>query len=158
MKLAGTYEFNAPRAVVWEMLQDPDVIGQIMPGSEKLEEVEENKYKAVMIVKVGPVTGRFEGSVELTDLNPPESYTMILGGKGSAGHMNGTGTVELEDNGDETTTMHYSGEAQVGGRIAAVGQRLLDMAGKMIAKQSLKNLAKQVEQRIAQGDEPAKLV
>lgn len=149
MKLEGTYEFNAPREVVWEMLQDPDVIGKIMPGSEKLEEVDENKYLAVMTVKVGPVTGRFEGSVELTDLNPPESYTMILGGKGPAGHMNGTGNVRLEENGDQTV-MHYSGDAQVGGRIAAVGQRLLDMAAKMIAKQSLKNLAKQVEQRISE--------
>ena len=151
MKLEGTYTFEAGREFVWDMLQDPEVISSIIPGSEQMEEIGENKYLSVLMVKVGPVNGRFEGSVELTDLNPPESYTMIMNGKGPAGHVNGTGSVRLEADGDNTI-MHYTGDAQVGGKIAAVGQRLLDVAAKQLAKQSLKTLANKIKERIAEGE------
>jgi carbon monoxide dehydrogenase subunit G len=133
------------------MLQDPEVISSIIPGSEQLEEIGENKYLSVLVVKVGPVNGRFEGQVELTDLNAPESYTMIMSGKGPAGHVDGTGNVRLEADGD-TTIMHYTGDAKVGGKIAAVGQRLLDVAAKQLAKQSLNLLAKRIQERIAAGE------
>jgi hypothetical protein len=151
MKLEGTYTFEASREFVWDMLQDPEVISSIIPGSEQLEEIGENKYLSVLVVKVGPVNGRFEGQVELTDLNAPESYTMIMSGKGPAGHMNGTGNVRLEEQ-DGTTIMHYTGDAKVGGKIAAVGQRLLDVAAKQLAKQSLNLLAKRIQERIAAGE------
>ena len=147
MKLEGTYEFDAPRQVVWDMLQDPEVIGSIIPGAGVPEEIGENHYLMLMVIKVGPVNGRFESSVHLTDLNPPESYTMNVTGKGPAGHMNGTGNVNLEEQ-DGKTIMHYSGDAQVGGKVAAVGQRLLDMTAKAITKQSLNMLAKRIRRRI----------
>jgi len=151
MKLEGTYNFEAKREFVWDMLQDPEVISSIIPGSEKLEEIGENKYLSVLKIKVGPVSGRFEGQVELTDLNAPESYTMIMSGKGPAGHMNGTGNVRLEEDGD-ATIMHYTGDAQVGGKVAAVGQRLLDVAAKQMAKQSLNLLAKRIQERIKESE------
>ena len=150
MKLEGTYEFEAPRETVWEMLLDPEVISSIIPGSKGMEEIGPNKYQSVLEVKVGPVTGRFEGGVELKDLNAPESYSMEMNGKGPAGHVTGTGHVRLEQDGSKTI-MHYTGDAQVGGRIASVGQRLLDVAAKTMAKQSLNLLAKRVKERIAKG-------
>ncbi|MCI0698284.1 carbon monoxide dehydrogenase, partial [candidate division KSB1 bacterium] len=87
--------------------------------------------------------------VELKDLNPPESYNMAMSGKGPAGHVDGTGSVRLEHDG-KITTMHYSGDAKVGGKVAAVGQRLLDVVAKAMAKRSLNALAKKVQERIEQ--------
>lgn len=147
MHIEGTYEFESDRELVWDMLQDTEVIGSIMPGSKGLEEVGENKYYTGLVVKVGPVNGKFEANIELADINEPESYKLIIEGKGPAGHVNGEGVIRLEQN-DEITIMHYAGDAKVGGKIAAVGQRLLDVAAKQIAKQSLRKLAKRVEERI----------
>jgi hypothetical protein len=147
MKLEGSYEFETTREVVWEMLQDPEVIGSIVPGSQGMIEVGENKYESAIVVKVGPITGRFEGTVELKDLVAPESYNMAMTGKGPAGHVDGTGTVRLEYDG-KITTMHYTGDARVGGKIAAVGQRLLDVVAKAMAKRSLNALANKIQERI----------
>ena len=147
MHLEGTYTFNAAREIVWGMLQDPNVIGSIMPGSHGLEQIGENQYQSVLEVKVGPVNGRFESTIELADINAPESYKLLMTGKGPAGHVTGEGIIRLTY-ADGVTTMHYNGDAKVGGRIAAVGQRLLDVAAKSIAKQSLNSLAKKIEERI----------
>jgi uncharacterized protein len=140
MKLEGTYEFEAPR----------EVIGSIIPGAGKPEEIGENHYQMVLEVKVGPISGRFESTIQLTDLHPPENYHMIVTGKGPIGHMDGNGEVRLEAQ-DGKTIMHYTGDAQVGGKVAAVGQRLLDMTAKAITKQSLNALAKRIRQKIEEG-------
>jgi carbon monoxide dehydrogenase subunit G len=146
VKLEGTYTFEAPRGVVWPALLDPDVLAKVMPGCEKLEQIGENEYKGVLKIRVGPVQGQFEGVVTLADINTPESYRMRVDGKGAPGFMKGEGQVHLEDQG-ESTLMHYSGEAQVGGRIASVGQRLLDSSAKALTKQSLDGLHEQIKAR-----------
>lgn len=147
MKLEGTYTFEAPREVVWEALLDPNVLARVMPGCEKLEQVGENQYKGALKIRVGPVQGAFEGLVNLTDINTPESYRMQVDGKGAPGFMKGVGEVRLEDQG-ASTLMHYSGEAQVGGRIASVGQRLLDSSAKALTRQSLEGLHEQIKARL----------
>jgi carbon monoxide dehydrogenase subunit G len=147
VKVEGTYELEAPRHVVWDCLQDPEVIGSIIPGAAVPEEIGENHYQMVMEVKVGPVSGRFESSIQLTDLVAPESYHMLITGSGPPGHVKGDGDIRLEEQ-EDGTLMHYSGDAQVGGRIASVGQRLMDMAAKAIIAQSMKALAKRIEQRV----------
>ena len=146
MKLEGTYTFEAPRQAVWEALMDPEVLAKVMPGCEKLEEVEENKYKGILNVKVGPVQGKFEGVVTITEVNPPEGYSIQVDGRGPAGFMKGVGQIRLEDQG-ETTLIHYGGDAQVGGRIASVGQRLLDTTAKSMSRQSLEGLHNQIKAR-----------
>lgn len=146
MKLEGTYTFDAPREVVWQALLDPEVLGRVMPGGEALEKIGENEYKAVLKIRVGPVQGQFEGLVTLLDINPPESYRMQVSGKGAPGFMKGEGQVRLEDQGS-STLMHYSGEAQVGGRIASVGQRLLESSAKALTRQSLDGLHEQIKAR-----------
>jgi hypothetical protein len=147
MEISGDYTFNAPREFVWDILQDPEVIGSIIPGSSGLEEIAENKYTSTIVVKVGPVGGSFKAEIELADIKPPDSYKLILNSNSPVGYVAGEGAVRLEQTGD-VTTMFYSGNAKVGGKIAAVGQRLLDVAAKFITKQSLDGLAKRIEDRI----------
>ena len=146
MRLEGTYTFEAPRQAVWEALMDPEVLAKVMPGCEKLEQLEENKYKGILNVKVGPVQGKFEGVVTITEVNPPEGYSIQVDGRGPSGFMKGVGQIRLEDQG-ETTLIHYGGDAQVGGRIASVGQRLLDTTAKSMSRQSLEGLHNQIKAR-----------
>ena len=147
MHIEGSYDFDFERELVWDVLMDIDVLGSIIPGSKGLDAIGENKYESKLSVRVGPVNGKFEAQFELADVDAPESYRLIVAGKGPAGHVTGEGTIRLErDNGK--TVMHYAGDARIGGKIAAVGQRLLDVAAKQIAKQSLKKLSKQVEMRL----------
>ena len=147
MHIEGSYDFESERELVWEVLMDMDVLGGIIPGSKGLEAIGENKYQSKLAVRVGPVNGKFEANFELADINAPESYRLLVEGKGPAGHVTGEGTIRLEgENGK--TVMHYAGDARIGGKIAAVGQRLLDVAAKQIAKQSLRKLRKQVEMRL----------
>lgn len=144
MKLEGTYTFDAPKEVVWPMLQDPNVLAQVLPGCEKLTESGENQYNGVLNVKVGPVQGKFNGMITINDVVPLEGYSLVVDGNGPAGFVKGTGQLRLEGNGD-STTMHYSGDVQVGGRLASVGQRLLDTSAKAIVRQSLDGLDKHVQ-------------
>jgi hypothetical protein len=146
VKLEGTYTFDAPREVVWQALLDPNVLAKVMPGCERLDQIGENEYKGSLKIRVGPVQGQFEGIVHLLDITAPESYRMQIDGKGAPGFMKGTGEVRLEDHGG-STVMQYSGEAQVGGRIASVGQRLLDSSAKAITRQSLEGLHEQIKAR-----------
>ena len=146
MDLAGTYTFDAPRDEVWQALMDPAVLVSIMPGCESLEEVGENEYQTSLKIKGGPVQGKFKGNIELLEINEPDSYRMKVDGQGPSGFMKGDGQVKLESQGD-STLMHYTGTAQVGGRIASVGQRLLDSSAKAITKQSLDGLNQQITAR-----------
>ena len=147
MHIEGSYEFDSERELVWDVLMDIDVLGSIIPGSKGLQEIGENKYESKLAVKVGPVSGKFESQIELVDVIEPESYRLLVKGKGPAGHVTGAGEIRLaQENG--MTVMHYAGDARIGGKIAAVGQRLLDVAAKQITKQALKKLSKQIETRL----------
>ncbi|TNF80138.1 MAG: carbon monoxide dehydrogenase, partial [Acidobacteria bacterium] len=124
---------------VWEGLLDPGVLAATMPGCEKLELVGDNQYEGTLNIKVGPVQGKFQGKIQLEDIRPPEGYTMKVDGRGAPGFVKATATVGLSGEGDQTR-LRYDGDAQVGGRIASVGQRLLDSSAKAIIKQSLDGL------------------
>lgn len=152
MKLEGSYTFEAPRDVVWQALLDPEVLAKVMPGCEKLEQVGDNEYEGMIKIKVGPVQGKFQGKVILKDIKEPNSYSMIVDGKGAPGFMKGEGQVKLEEK-NGATIMHYAGQAQVGGKIASVGQRLLDSSAKALTKQSLDGLDRQIQTRV-QPDPP----
>jgi carbon monoxide dehydrogenase subunit G len=154
VNLEGTYQFDAPRDLVWEMLQDPNVLMLTMPGCEELTRIGENQYKGRMQVRIGPVQGLFQGVVELSELDAPESYRLQVSGTGPAGFINGAGKVRL-DEGDGSTTMQYEGTAEVGGRLVQVGQRLMESSARAITKQSLDNLAQQIAARSQpSGDAP----
>ena len=147
MKIEGSYPFAAPRDVVWPILTDPIVLASVMPGCETLETVGENQYHGILKIKVGPVQGKFQGDIVLADIHSPESYNITVNGKGAPGFVKGTGSLRLEADGD-MTMLHYSGDAQVGGRLASVGQRLLDTSANAIIRQSLEGLGQQVQARM----------
>lgn len=146
MKLEGDFSFGAARSKVWNAVLDPKVIAKIMPGCEELEETGENQYKGVMKVRVGPVQGKFQGTVGLSEIQEPESYRIEVGGKGPSGFLKGSGVIRLSPGEDaESTQLSYSIDAQVGGRIAGVGQRLIETTAKSIARQSLQTLERLID-------------
>jgi carbon monoxide dehydrogenase subunit G len=149
VKVAGEYVFNGPREKVWELVRDPEVLATALPGTQNLTPVSENEYEGKMHVRVGPVAGVFSGRVVASDEVPPESYTLMVEGKGAPGFAKGTGHVQLIDQGDGTTLMKYEGDVQIGGRIASVGQRLIDTASKSMIRQGLEALNKALEARVA---------
>ncbi len=155
MKIEGQHTFNAPRELVWKTVLDPDVLAAVLPGCEDFKEVGENEFTGTLKIKVGPVQGKFKGTVALTDLVEPASYNMRIQGKGAPGFVDGKGQLRLEDDGG-STVLHYEVDAKVGGRIASVGQRLLDSSSKVITRQALEGLDQQVTAKAAAsvGEEP----
>ena len=139
MKVEGDYLFDVGQEEVWNGLLDPEVLAATMPGCERLELVGENQYEGDLNIKIGPVQGLFKGKIELQDIEPPNGYKMTVDGRGAPGFVKATATVALASEGDQTR-LSYNGDAQVGGRIASVGQRLLDSSAKAIIKQSLEGL------------------
>ena len=153
MKLAGDYKFEAPVAEVWKALLDPVVLAAVMPGCEKLELVD-GAYVGELNIKVGPVQGKFQGKVILSDVEDEKGYTMTVDGRGQPGFVKANAAVKLTPVGEETT-MEYDADAQVGGRIASVGQRLIDSSAKASIKESLEGLNANVKARanVAEGEE-----
>jgi uncharacterized protein len=145
MKLAGDYSFEAGIQEVWDALFDPAVLAAVMPGCEKLELVN-GSYLGEIKVKVGPIQGNFSGKVDLSDMVEPKSYKMTVDGKGSTGFVKATATIGLESVGTGTKVT-YDADAQVGGKIASVGQRLVETSAKAIVKQSLEGLAENIKIR-----------
>ena len=155
MNLDGTFTFKGPRATVWELLQDPEVLAKALPGTERLELTSPDHFQGVMKVSVGPVTAaKFDVTVVLLDKVVPERFTMQIDGKGAVGYTKGTASIALADAPDAATTMQYTSNVQVGGKIAAVGQRLLESVGKMMMRQALEALERELEKRL-KGGEPA---
>ncbi len=148
MQIQGSHTFHAPRQAVWDALLDPTVLSMALPGGEQLEKMSDNEYKAAMNVKVGPVQGKFDGKVELSNIAEPDTYTMKVSGQGAPGFLTGEGNVTLTDV-EGGTLMSYIGDAQVGGRIAGVGQRLIESTAKSIIKQGLAALDGQIQARVA---------
>ncbi|MXZ37301.1 MAG: carbon monoxide dehydrogenase subunit G [Holophagales bacterium] len=147
MKIKGSHTLAVPRGVVWEAILDPEVLSRTLPGCEDMAPVGDNRFRGKLKMKVGPVQGVFEGGVELLDLDPPNGYSLKMDGKGAPGFVNGNGSLRLEDTDDGGTLLHYEIDAQVGGRIAAVGQRLLDSSAKVLTRQGLQGLEQQLAAR-----------
>ncbi|MEL6760658.1 MAG: carbon monoxide dehydrogenase subunit G [Myxococcota bacterium] len=153
MKLAGEYTFDAPVKTVWEALLDPEVLAATLPGCDKLELID-GVYEGELNIKVGPVQGKFKGKVALEELRELEGYTMVVDGKGAPGFVKARADIVLTESGPETK-ISYDSDAKVGGRIASVGQRLLEASAKAIVKQSLDGLNEIMKQRAAGNSDPA---
>ncbi len=140
MKIEGEYTFEGTREQVWEVVRDPEVLATALPGTQSLEQVSENEFQGEMHVRIGPVAGLFAGRVVISDEVPPESLTMTVEGKGKPGFIKGTGSVQLISQEADKTLMQYQGDMQVGGRLASVGQRMMDSVSKSLLKQGLDSL------------------
>ena len=138
MDMTDSRRIAAPREVVWAALNDPDVLKQCIPGCETIEKTSDTEMTAKVTLKIGPVKATFNGKVTLSDLDPPNGYTISgEGAGGAAGHAKGGAKVSLEaaegEEGAEETILHYDVKAQVGGKIAQLGGRLIDATAKKLA-------------------------
>ncbi|MGQ9547982.1 MAG: SRPBCC family protein [Roseiflexus sp.] len=148
MKISGNYTIDAPRDVVWEALNDIEVLARCVPGCERLEQIGDNEYEGTIKIGIQAIRGVYSGRIRIEDIDPPNHYKLIASGKSANGVVDGVGTVDLVAQ-DGKTLLMYGGEAQVGGTLASVGQRLIEGASRQLINQSLKALAEQVAARVA---------
>jgi uncharacterized protein len=146
LTMTGEVDLAASQQVVWEKLNDPEVLKACIPGCESLEKTADNELQAVAKIKIGPVSATFRGKVELTDLNPPHGYTISGEGQGGiAGFAKGAAKVDLAPI-EGGTRMSYAVEAQVGGKIAQLGARLIDGVAKRMADQFFERFAEKINE------------
>jgi carbon monoxide dehydrogenase subunit G len=145
MDMTGEYRIPAPRAQVWAALNDPEILKASLPGCESLERVSDHEFAATVATKVGPVRAKFNGQVTLSDLHPPESYKISGEGKGgAAGFAKGGADVRLTEEGSEVTVLSYTAKADVGGKLAQLGSRLIDATAKKMADDFFENFRRQL--------------
>ena len=153
MKIEGTHHLNAPRDRVYNALIDPEVLQRCIPGCERLEKTAENSYSATIRTGIGAIKGVFTGTVRLEDMRPPEHYRIVVEGKGAPGFLKGSGNLDLEEQA-EGTLIRYTGDLQLGGTLASVGQRMIQASAKMMASQFFTAL--EVEAKTGAGEPPPK--
>ena len=144
MSMVGEVQLAASREVVWAKLNDPAVLKACIPGCESLDVIGEHEFQAVAVNKIGPVKAKFKGKVRLTDLDPPNGYKISGEGDGGiAGFAKGGASVTLTEK-EGGTLLTYNVEAQIGGKLAQLGQRLVNGVAKKIAYDFFKNFAASV--------------
>jgi len=132
MKLSGSYQINLSKEKVWEGLNNPEILKKSIPGCEEFKKNSETEFTATATNKIGPFNASFTGDIELEDLDPPNSYKISGSGNSPVGFASGEATVKLEDH-ENGTKLIYEVQANVGGKIAQVGSRLIDMTAKKMA-------------------------
>ena len=133
MEFTGTYFIPASRAAVWDALNDPEILQACIPGCEAMAQQGDNQFEATVFAKVGPVQARFKGKVALENLEPPIGYELKFDGSGGvAGFAKGDARINLTSEGDHTV-MTYQANAKIGGKLAQIGQRLVDSSAKKMA-------------------------
>ncbi len=143
LRVKGTENIQAPAARVWEALVDPVLLQRCIPGCKSLELVGDQLYQATMEVGVAAVKGKFEGQVQLSDLEPPRRIVLNVQADGPTGFVNATAHIELASSAD-STQVGYDGQADIGGKIAGVGQRVVGGVAKFLAGQFFKALKKEL--------------
>lgn len=150
MELSHEIELPAPLERAWAALNDIELLQTCIPGCESIMATDEQRFEVLITAAVGPVKARFKGRMELAEMDPPHAYTLIFEGQGGvAGHARGQARVTLAARDAQCTLLAYSAKAQVGGRIAQVGSRLVDMAAQKLAADFFKAFS----QRLAQSED-----
>lgn len=145
MKLSGSYQINLEKQKVWDSLNDPEILKKSIPGCDEFKKNSDTEFTASATNKIGPFNATFTGDIELKDLNPPNSYKIIGSGNSPVGFANGEASVSLEAF-EGGTKLIYIVEANVGGKIAQVGSRLIDMTAKKMADIFFGNFSKLISQ------------
>ena len=139
MEMKGEQLIPAPQQVVWDALNEPEVLKACVPGCESIEKSGDNEYQVLMVARVGPVSAKFKGKLTLSDINPPSSYSISFEGQGgAAGFAKGSAQVRLSSAGAHTK-LSYEVRANVGGKLAQIGSRLVDAAAKKVADDFFRN-------------------
>ena len=153
MELSGTHTIKAPQALVWKVLTDPETLRRTLPGCQRFEAQEDGSFNITMSIGIAAIKGTYTGTVRLLNEMPPDSYSLKVAAKGGVGFIDGQGDFVLspaEDNPDHTK-LSYTGQAQVGGKIAGVGQRLLHGGANLVIGQFFRALDKEVSQSESAG-------
>jgi uncharacterized protein len=144
MEMSGVQLVPAPQRVVWDALNDPQMLKASVPGCESIERSGDNEYQVQMVARVGPVSAKFKGKLTLSDVKPPDSYSIAFEGQGgAAGFAKGGAHVRLSAEG-EKTKLSYDVKASVGGKLAQIGSRLVDAAAKKVADDFFRNFNEKV--------------
>jgi carbon monoxide dehydrogenase subunit G len=144
MEMSGEQLIPAPQRVVWDALNDPEMLKASVPGCESIERAGDHEFQVQMVARVGPVSAKFKGKLTLSDVKPPESYSMAFEGQGgAAGFAKGGAHVRLIPDGDKTR-LAYDVKASVGGKLAQIGSRLVDAAAKKVADDFFRNFNQKV--------------
>jgi uncharacterized protein len=143
--MTGEQLIPAPQQDTWKALNDPDVLKACVPGCESITKVNENEYQVQMTARVGPVSAKFRGRLSLFDIKPPQSYSLAFEGQGGpAGFAKGAAQVKLSPVSAEETKLSYDVKANVGGKLAQIGSRLIDAAAKKVADEFFQNFTKRM--------------
>jgi carbon monoxide dehydrogenase subunit G len=140
VKISGTHVLALPQERAYRLLQDPDVLARSMPGCEALVRIDESQYRMKMKMVLASFSGLFDGTVRITESEPPSGFRLVVEGKGKIGFMKGDGKLKLAPDGS-ATQVAYEGDVYVGGTLAAVGQRLVDTTARMMIKRFFEKLA-----------------
>jgi carbon monoxide dehydrogenase subunit G len=145
MELTETYTLPVPQQQAWDALNDTEILRASIPGCDSIEPDGENAYAVTLSAAVGPVKARFKGRMEITDIDAPHTYTIVFEGQGgAAGFGKGQTHVTLEPDGDDATKLTYTAHAQVGGKLAQIGSRLVDGAARKLAGEFFRRFGEQV--------------
>jgi len=147
MKIEGKYIFDGRREDVWVLVRDPEVLATCLPGTQSVQKVSDEEYAGEINVRIGPISGAFAGKIFVTNEVPPVSCTLTVEGVGKIGFLKGTGNIDMANQGEGKTLMKYTGEVQIGGKVASVGQRLFDTVSKGMIKQGLDKLNAILQER-----------
>jgi uncharacterized protein len=148
MQLTSQQTLPVTQAQAWEALNDISLLQQAIPGCEGITVTGENQYEVLVTAAVGPVKAKFKGKLRLEDLQPPNSYVMHFEGQGgAAGHGKGSAEVKLQSTGPHETVLHYTANASVGGKIAQIGSRLVDMAAQKMANEFFATFNAKLQER-----------
>jgi uncharacterized protein len=140
VKISGSYTLPLPRERAYQIMQDPEILARAIPGCESLEKIGPDEYSMKMKMALASLSGAFEGKVRIAEQTPPESFRLVVEGSGRVGFVKGDGLLKLSPV-EGGTEVSYEGDAQVGGTMAAVGQRLIDGTAKMMIKKFFDKLA-----------------
>ena len=155
MDMTGEYRITAPRQKVWDALNDPEILKQCIAGCQELEKTSDTEFSARVHTRVGPVSAKFTGKVELSDIDPPNGYRISGEGQGGvAGFAKGGATVKLTEDGDETI-LNYEANATVGGKLAQIGSRLIDSTARKMADDFFRKFAEAVGEPAEEAAEEA---
>jgi carbon monoxide dehydrogenase subunit G len=142
LKISGTAQVPFPPERTFQLLQDPVILAKAIPGCQELEKTGEDEYRLKMKMVLASLSGAFDGKVKLTEPNPPSSFKMLVEGSGKIGFMKGEGLLKLSPTA-AGTEVAYDGDAQIGGTMAAVGQRLIDVTARMLIKRFFEKLSEE---------------
>ncbi len=147
MKIKGEFTVKAPKQTVWDTLNDIEALGTMLPGGKGLTQTGPDQYSATMDVGIGPIRAQFNGKVQISERDEPNSYRLRVEGNSRQGWVNGNGRVELEEVAADSTLIKAEGDIQVGGMIARVGQRMLPGVSKQMMETFFKNVERRARER-----------